>query len=74
MAFPSIAAVHDGYQVFVVVDASGTYSKMAQQTWPGCTTEYLPVPMGGGWRQLAPTWEPDQTVNPRRRYEPGASR
>jgi isochorismate hydrolase len=26
MAFPSIAAVHDGYQVFAVVDASGTYS------------------------------------------------
>lgn len=31
MAFPSIAAVHDGYQVFAVVDASGTYSKMAQE-------------------------------------------
>jgi len=31
MAFPSIAAVHDGYQVFAVVDASGTYSKMAEE-------------------------------------------
>ena len=31
MAFPCIAAVHDGYQVFAVVDASGTYSKMAQE-------------------------------------------
>ena len=31
MAFPAIAAVHDGYQVFAVVDASGTYSKMAQE-------------------------------------------
>lgn len=31
MAFPSIAAVHDGYKVFAVVDASGTYSKMAQE-------------------------------------------
>jgi nicotinamidase-related amidase len=31
MAFPSIAAVHEGYQVFAVVDASGTYSKMAQE-------------------------------------------
>ena len=31
MAFPSIAAVHAGYQVFAVVDASGTYSKMAQE-------------------------------------------
>ncbi len=31
MAFPSISAVHDGYRVFAVVDASGTYSKMAQE-------------------------------------------
>jgi nicotinamidase-related amidase len=31
MAFPSISAVNDGYRVFAVVDASGTYSKMAQE-------------------------------------------
>ena len=31
MAFPAIAAVADGYKVFAVVDASGTYSKMAQE-------------------------------------------
>lgn len=31
MAFPSISAVYDGYRVFAVVDASGTYSKMAQE-------------------------------------------
>jgi nicotinamidase-related amidase len=31
MAFPSIAAVAAGYQVFAVIDASGTYSKMAQE-------------------------------------------
>lgn len=31
MAFPAIAAVHAGYKVFAVVDASGTYSKMAQE-------------------------------------------
>jgi len=31
MAFPSIAAVAAGYKVFAVVDASGTYSKMAQE-------------------------------------------
>lgn len=29
--FPCIAAVQEGYQVFAVVDASGTYSKMAQE-------------------------------------------
>ncbi|KAB0538427.1 hydrolase (plasmid) [Pseudochrobactrum algeriensis] len=31
MAFPSISAVQDGYKVFAVIDASGTYSKMAQE-------------------------------------------
>jgi len=31
MAFPAIAAAHDGYKVFAVIDASGTYSKMAQE-------------------------------------------
>lgn len=31
IAFPAIAAAHDGYKVFAVVDASGTYSKMAQE-------------------------------------------
>lgn len=31
MAFPSISAVHEGYKVLAVVDASGTYSKMAQE-------------------------------------------
>ncbi|GAA3547833.1 isochorismatase family protein [Zobellella aerophila] len=31
MAFPSISAVYDGYRVFAVIDASGTYSKMAQE-------------------------------------------
>jgi len=31
MAFPSIAAAHEGYRVFAVIDASGTYSKMAQE-------------------------------------------
>ncbi|SEA28579.1 isochorismatase family protein [Paraburkholderia sartisoli] len=31
LAFPSISAVHAGYKVFAVIDASGTYSKMAQE-------------------------------------------
>ncbi|EDX6249371.1 isochorismatase family protein [Salmonella enterica subsp. diarizonae] len=29
MAFPAISAVTEGYKVFAVIDASGTYSKMA---------------------------------------------
>lgn len=31
MAFPAISAVYDGYQVFAVIDASGTYTKMAEE-------------------------------------------
>ena len=31
MSFPAISAIADGYKVFVVVDASGTYSKMAEE-------------------------------------------
>jgi hypothetical protein len=42
--------------------------------WCGCTTEYPPVPNGDGWWQMVPIWEPDQTVNPLRRYEPAAPR
>jgi hypothetical protein len=38
--------------------------------WCGCSTEYLPVPVGDGWWSLVPIWEPDQTVNPLRRYGP----
>jgi nicotinamidase-related amidase len=37
MAFPSISAVADGYKVFAVIDASGTYSKMPllpMAQWP----------------------------------------
>ncbi len=42
--------------------------------WCGCTTEYLPVPDGAGWWWLVSMWEPGQTVNPLRRYEPAESR
>ncbi|MBG2915295.1 hydrolase [Proteus cibarius] len=31
MAFPAISAIAEGYQVFAVIDASGTYSKMAEE-------------------------------------------
>lgn len=34
MAFPAISAVAEGYKVFAVIDASGTYSKMAQEITP----------------------------------------
>jgi hypothetical protein len=38
--------------------------------WCGCSTEYLPVPMGDGWWHMVPIREPGQTPNPLRRYEP----
>jgi hypothetical protein len=38
--------------------------------WCGCSTEYLPVLAAGGWWQLVPIWEPDQTPNPLRRWAP----
>ena len=31
IAFHAISVVQDGYKVFAVIDASGTYSKMAQE-------------------------------------------
>ena len=45
MAFPAIAAAADGYQVFAVVDASGTYSKMAQEITLARVAQAGVVPM-----------------------------
>lgn len=45
MAFPAIAAVQDGYKVFAVVDASGTYSKMAQEITLARVVQAGVVPM-----------------------------
>jgi Amidases related to nicotinamidase len=45
MAFPAIAAVQDGYKVFAVVDASGTYSKMAQDITLARVVQAGVVPM-----------------------------
>jgi nicotinamidase-related amidase len=45
MAFPSISAVADGYKVFAVVDASGTYSKMAQEITLARVVQAGVVPM-----------------------------
>jgi hypothetical protein len=38
--------------------------------WCGCSTEYMPVPMGDGWWHLVPIWDPAQTPTPLRRWEP----
>ncbi|QBL41108.1 hydrolase [Stenotrophomonas sp. ASS1] len=45
MAFPSIAAVADGYRVFAVIDASGTYSKMAEEITLARVVQAGVVPM-----------------------------
>ena len=36
--------------------------------------EYLPIPVGVGWWHLVSIWNPDQTANPLRRYEPATPR
>jgi hypothetical protein len=38
--------------------------------WRGCTTEHIPVPMGHGWWNLVPIWDPAHVANPLRRYAP----
>ncbi len=45
LAFPAISAVAEGYKVFAVIDASGTYSKMAQEITPARIVQAGVVPM-----------------------------
>lgn len=61
MAFPAISAVHDGYQVFAVVDASGTYSKMAQEITLARVVQAGVVPMDTAdvASELQKTWHRD---------------
>ena len=55
MAFPAIAAVADGYKVFAVIDASGTYSKMAQEITLARVVQAGVVPMDTA-AELQRTW------------------
>jgi hypothetical protein len=41
--------------------------------WCGCSTEYLPMPVGNGWWHLVPIWNPAPTPNPLRRWEAAVS-
>jgi len=61
MAFPSIAAAADGYQVFAVIDASGTYSKMAQEITLARVVQAGVVPMDTAAvaSELQKTWHRD---------------
>ncbi len=58
MAFPAISAVYEGYKVFAVVDASGTYSKMAQEITLARIVQAGVVPMDTGAvaSELQKTW------------------
>jgi len=61
MAFPAISAVQDGYKVFAVVDASGTYSKMAQEITLARVVQAGVVPMDTAAvaSELQRTWHRD---------------
>jgi nicotinamidase-related amidase len=58
MAFPAIAAVHEGYRVFAVVDASGTYSKMAQEITLARIVQagVVPIDTAAVGAELQKTW------------------
>ncbi|WP_455893613.1 hydrolase [Pseudomonas palmensis] len=58
MAFPSIAAVAAGYQVFAVIDASGTYSKMAQEITLARMVQagVVPIDVAAVASELQKTW------------------
>src|ERR1700730_5678185 len=64
MAFPSIAAVHEGYQVFAVVDASGTYSKMAEEIPLARVVQAGVVPMDTAavCSEIQKTWSRDDAA------------
>ena len=61
MAFPAIGAVQDGYKVFAVVDASGTYSKMAQEITLARVVQagVVPIDTAAVASELQRTWHRD---------------
>lgn len=61
MAFPSISAVAEGYKVFAVVDASGTYSKMAEEITLARIVQAGVVPMDTAAvaSEIQKTWHRD---------------
>lgn len=58
MAFPAISAAYEGYKVFVVVDASGTYSKMAEEITLARIVQagVVPMDMAAVASELQKTW------------------
>jgi nicotinamidase-related amidase len=64
MAFPSIAAVHEGYRVFAVIDASGTYSKMAQEITLARVVQagVVPIDTAGVCSEIQKTWNREDAL------------
>ena len=63
MAFPAISAIADGYKVFVVIDASGTYSKMAEEITLARVVQAgaVPMDMAAVASELQKTWNRDDS-------------
>lgn len=64
MAFPAISAAYEGYKVFVVVDASGTYSKMAEEITLARVVQagVVPMDMAAVASELQKTWHRDDAA------------
>ncbi|APX74418.1 hydrolase [Achromobacter insolitus] len=64
MAFPAISAVADGYKVFAVIDASGTYTKMAQEITLARVVQAGVVPMDTAAvaSELQKTWNREDAM------------
>lgn len=64
MAFPAISAVAEGYQVFAVIDASGTYSKMAEEITLASIVQAGVVPMDTAAvaSEIQKTWNRDDAA------------
>lgn len=64
MAFPSIAAVHEGYRVFAVIDACGTYSKMAQEITLARVVQagVVPIDTAGVCPEIRKTWNREDAL------------
>ena len=64
MAFPAIAAAAEGYQVFAVIDASGTYSKMAEEITLARVMQagVVPIDVAGVASELQKTWNRDDAA------------
>lgn len=61
LAFPAISAVRDGYKVFALPDASGTYSKMAEEISLARMVQAGVIPMdtSSAIAEIQQTWHRD---------------